>query len=78
MNNEVVYTLFRETGCDGYFKVFSSSDIEKVSRSAILYSVLGDVKLQVEIDGRHSTMNELENYAELVEEKIEELSHIVR
>jgi len=75
---EVVYIINRNMGCDNY-NILSARNTERIAQCFVDYSPLGwDLKLQVEIDGRPATSEELMEYAELVRGKIDELSGRVK
>ena len=74
----IEYILTREIECGEPCIIFSTENLTRTARVAIDYSSLGSIQLQVKIDGRYATADELEIHTKLVEGRIEELSSRVQ
>ena len=75
----IEYALIREIECSEPCAIYFTENLTRTARIAIDYSNCGiSLKLQVKIDGRYATPDELDEHTRLVEEKIEELSNRVQ
>ena len=75
----IEYFLFREIECGELCAVFSSENSARIARVASDYLKNGiDLKLQVKIDGRYATSDELREHEILIEERIWDLSDKVQ
>ena len=71
----IEYNLIREIECSEPYVIYSTENLTRPARIAIDYSNNGiGLKLQVKINGRYATADELDEHTRLVDEEIDKLS----